>query len=46
LLSAGEGQYGADSSEYEALGGTRTSDRKKRTPKGGGESGGNAPPKT
>lgn len=45
LLSAGEGQYGADSSEYEALGGTRTSDRKKRTPKAGGDGGG-TPPQT
>lgn len=44
FLSAGEAQYGPDSSEYEALGGTRTSDRKKRTPKGGGTGG--APPQT
>lgn len=36
FLSASEGQFGPDSSEYEAMGGTRTSDRKKRTPKGGG----------
>jgi hypothetical protein len=33
FLSATEGQFGPDSSEYEAMGGTRTSDRKKRTPK-------------
>jgi len=36
ILSAGEAQYGADSSEYEMLGGTRTSERKKRSKKGGG----------
>jgi hypothetical protein len=41
-LSASEAQYGPDSSEYEAMGGTRKSDRKKRTPKGGTGS----PPKT
>lgn len=47
FLSATEGQYGPDSSEYEAMGGTRTSDRKKRTPKGGsGGSGGTGTPKT
>lgn len=44
FLSATEGQYGPDSSEYEAMGGTRTSDRKKRTPKGSGGTG--SPPKT
>jgi hypothetical protein len=40
FLSAGEAQFGPDSSEYEALGGTRKSDRKKRTPKGSGDGGG------
>jgi hypothetical protein len=35
MLSASEGQYGPDSSQYEQAGGTRTSDRKrsvKKTP--------------
>jgi hypothetical protein len=45
FLSAGEAQFGPDSSEYEALGGTRTSERKKRTPKGGGDTGGTPPAK-
>lgn len=40
-LSATEAHYGPDSSEYEMVGGTRKSDRKKRTRKGGG---GNTPP--
>ena len=34
-LSAIEAKYGRDSSEYEMVGGTRTSDRKKTGPKGG-----------
>jgi hypothetical protein len=50
FLSAGEAQFGPDSSEYEALGGTRTSDRKKRTTKGSGgtgdQSGAGGTPKT
>jgi hypothetical protein len=33
ILSAVEAQYGPDSSEYEQAGGTRTSERKKPTPK-------------
>jgi len=40
ILAAGEASFGPDSSEYEMLGGTRTSDRKKPTRKGGGGSGG------
>ena len=39
FLAAGEAQYGPDSNEYEMLGGTRTSDRKKPTKKSGGSSG-------
>lgn len=35
ILSAGEASFGPDSSEYEMLGGTRVSDRKKPTRKGG-----------
>ena len=35
ILSAGEAQYGPDSNEYEMLGGTRKSERKKPTKKGG-----------
>ena len=42
FLSAGEAHYGPDSSEYEMLGGTRKSERKRPTRKGGG--GGNKPP--
>jgi hypothetical protein len=43
-LAAGEGAYGADSSEYEALGGTRTSERKKpRRGGGGGSASGGGP---
>lgn len=38
MLSAGEARYGGDSSEYEAIGGTRTSERKKPTRKGSGGS--------
>lgn len=33
ILSAAEATYGPDSSEYELAGGTRTSERKKSTPK-------------
>jgi vacuolar-type H+-ATPase subunit I/STV1 len=36
FLSAGEAVYGPDSSEYEMLGGTRKSERKKATKKSGG----------
>ena len=36
-LSAIEAKYGRDSSEYEMVGGTRTSDRKKPGPPRGGE---------
>jgi|SRR6266550_553997 len=38
VLSAVEAQFGSDSSEYEAVGGTRQSERKRpvRKPKGGG----------
>ncbi|HXI23481.1 MAG TPA: hypothetical protein VNG71_06375 [Pyrinomonadaceae bacterium] len=36
ILSAVEAQYGPDSSEYELVGGTRTSERKKSTPKAPG----------
>lgn len=39
FLSATEGRFGTDSSEYEAMGGTRTSDRKKRKSKGSGGTG-------
>jgi hypothetical protein len=39
FLSAGEAQYGPGSNEYEMLGGTRTSDRKKPGKKSGGSSG-------
>lgn len=35
ILSAGEASFGTDSSEYELLGGTRTSERKRPTRKGG-----------
>ena len=37
ILAAVKGQFGADSAEYEAVGGTRTSERKHRTA-GGGQS--------
>ena len=43
ILSAGEAIYGPDSSEYELLGGTRKSERKRPTRKGG--TGGSPPPK-
>ena len=33
MLSAAEGQYGPDSSQYEQVGGTRTSERKRPTKK-------------
>ena len=36
MLSAAEAFYGGDSSEYEAAGGTRLSERKKSTPKAPG----------
>jgi hypothetical protein len=42
FLSAGEATYGPDSSEYELLGGTRKSERKRPTRKGG--TGGSTPP--
>lgn len=42
FLSAGEAHFGPDSSEYEMLGGTRTSERKRPKPKNGS---GSAPPK-
>jgi hypothetical protein len=35
MLSAVEAQYGPDSSEYEAVGGTRVSERKRPSKKGG-----------
>ena len=35
ILAAVKGQYGADSTEYEAVGGTRTSERKRRAAGGG-----------
>ena len=41
MLSAIEAQYGPDSSEYEAVGGTRTSERKRPTRK---PPGGTTPP--
>ena len=43
MLSAAEAHFGPDSSEYEAVGGTRLSERKRPTPKGTG--GGTPPPK-
>lgn len=39
ILAATEAPYGADSSEYEMVGGTRTSERKKRGPKKGAGTG-------
>jgi hypothetical protein len=36
ILSATEATYGPDSNEYEMVGGTRLSDRKKRSSKKGG----------
>jgi hypothetical protein len=44
-LSAGEAHFGPDSSEYEMLGGTRKSERKRPTRKGG-PGGGSTPPKS
>ena len=38
MLAATEAHYGPNSSEYEAVGGTRTSDRKRSTRKKNGES--------
>ena len=35
ILSAGEASFGSDSSEYELLGGTRTSERKRPARKSG-----------
>jgi hypothetical protein len=43
VLAAVGAKYGTDSSEYEMVGGTRTSERKK--PKAKGPGGGTAPPK-
>jgi len=43
FLSAGEATYGPDSNEYEMLGGTRKSERKKPTKKSGGTGGGGSP---
>src|SRR5580765_6768687 len=43
ILSAGAARFGTDSPEYEALGGTRQSERKQRARKGSG--GGTAPQK-
>jgi hypothetical protein len=42
FLFGGEAVYGPDSSEYELLGGTRKSERKKPTKKGHGSTGGSA----
>jgi hypothetical protein len=39
VLSATKAQYGPDSSEYEMVGGTRRSERKRPVRKGGGGSG-------
>jgi hypothetical protein len=44
ILAAGEARYGPDSSEYEMLGGTRKSERKKPTKKGGGTGTGSSTP--
>jgi len=41
ILSAGEASYGTDSSEYEMLGGTRSSDRQRSTRKSTKGKGGN-----
>ena len=45
MLSAAEAHYGADSNEYEQVGGTRRSERKRTGPKGprGGSSSGTPP---
>ena len=39
FLAAGEANYGSDSNEYEMMGGTRKSERKKQTKKSRGTSG-------
>lgn len=39
-LAATGAKFGTDSNEYEAVGGTRTSERKKKKPKGSGGTGG------
>jgi hypothetical protein len=39
ILSLVEGQFGSDSTEYELVGGTRKSERKKRARKGSGDGG-------
>ena len=44
ILSAGEAVYGPDSSEYEMLGGTRKSERKKPGKKSGGTGGSSSTP--
>ena len=46
ILAAVGAQFGTDSSEYELVGGTRTSERKSRTPKEPGDApaSGNTPP--
>lgn len=44
ILSAGEAVYGPDSSEYEMLGGTRKSERKKPGKKSGGSGTGSSTP--
>jgi hypothetical protein len=41
ILSAGEASFGSDSSEYELLGGTRTSERKRPARKSGSGTSGN-----
>lgn len=47
ILSATEATYGPDSNEYEMVGGTRLSDRKKRiSKKGGGDGGTGGTPST
>lgn len=45
ILAAGAARFGPDSTEYEMLGGTRKSERKKPTKKGGGTDGGSPSPK-
>lgn len=44
VLSAAEATYGPDSSEYEQVGGTRRSDRKRTGPKGPRSGGSTTPP--
>jgi hypothetical protein len=46
ILSAGEATYGTDSSEYEMLGGTRTSERQRLTRRSTKGNGGNGTPTT